>query len=78
MNSASALCYTPVMNKRDRIIYIVSMVLLAIELAVMIISILMHPFPDSYLRGWGIAAVITMAGAIYGFIRKLMAGRKEG
>ena len=73
---AFPLCYTLAMNRIDRVIYTVAMILLAAELAVMIISILMKPLSDTYLRTWGIIVIITASAAVYGLVRKLMARRK--
>ncbi len=58
------------MNKAERIIYALSLVLLSLELAIMLISILSRPLTDTNLRGWGIAVLITAAVAVYGYIRK--------
>ncbi len=72
MNTTQALLCVilPAMNKAERIIYALSLVLLSLELAIMLISILSRPLTDTYLRGWGIAVLITAAVAVYGYIRK--------
>ncbi len=65
------------MKKIDRIIYTLSLILLAAELGVMIISILAKPLSDTYLRVWGIITIVTLLAALYGFIRKRASMKKE-
>ena len=58
------------MNRTYRIIFTVSAILLAAELAIMLISILSTPLSDIYLRVWGIIVLITACIAIFSFIQK--------
>ena len=58
------------MNRTYRIIFTVSAILLAAELAIMLISILSTPLSDTYLRIWGIIVLITVCVAVFSFIQK--------
>lgn len=66
-----------IIRSMNKIIFRTAMILLAVELAVMIISILSRPLSDLYLRVWGIAVILTAAVAIYGLIKKIIEGKKE-
>ncbi len=56
--------------------YAAALILLAAELAVMIISILSRPLSDMYLRVWGIVMLVTAAAALCCFIMKMKEKRK--
>lgn len=47
------------MKMNGKTIYTALMLLLGLEMAVMIISILSKPLSDAYLRFWGILALLT-------------------
>ena len=65
------------MKTLDKTIFTVSLFLLAFELIVMIASIMLKPYSDEYLRGWGIAVLITFIPALYGTFRLLQDRRKN-
>ena len=70
MARTARLGYTRSMNRRDSIIYKVSMLLLAAELLVTIFTILLKSVSDRYLLVSGIIILVTMACTVYGFVRK--------
>ena len=47
------------MKMNGKTIYTTLMLLLGLEMAVMIISILSKPLSDAYLRVWGMLALLT-------------------
>ena len=47
------------MKMNGKTIYTALMLLLGLEMAVMIISILSKPLSDAYLRVWGMLALLT-------------------
>ena len=52
----------------SRIIYLASLWIMGIALSVIIVSDILYPVSDSYLRALGIIALIAAFGSVYGYI----------
>ena len=62
------------MTDIPRIIYLVSVWVMAASLAILVISALMYPVSDAYLRTFGYITLAAAIGALYGLAK----GRRRG
>ena len=69
MTIATSLLYNRLMTNFPRIIYLVSVWVMGLSLAIIVAADIMYPVSDTFLRTFGYIAIIAAVGALYGLAK---------